>query len=118
MPSLTARAIGTLISRQRAAHERHLRRAAVKHIFAELPSMTFGEACAVKAAQGDQLAQQYTDYFNSREFRLETALADAAIAVHPGWREEADGTLTKLDDNAPEVTNGSLVEWFQKNYPK
>jgi hypothetical protein len=44
---------------KQAEHERHLREAAgVYHIFAGLPeTVTFFEACQVKAAQGDALAQ-------------------------------------------------------------
>lgn len=107
---------------QQAAHERELRRfAGIRHIFAGLetmPGMTFSKACEIKAAQGDALARQYVDYFNSREFRLDQALTEAAVAVHSGWRDDGDGHLTKLSDDAPEVTDGSLVEWFQKNYPK
>src|SRR5262249_32055222 len=87
------------------------------HIFDGLPPMRFAEACQIKAAQGDPIAQKYIDWFNSREYRLEEALTLAAVAVHPGWRAEGGGKFTKLDDTAPGL-GGPLMEWFQKNHPK
>jgi hypothetical protein len=94
------------------------RRAAAMKILEGLPTtVRFGEACRIKAAQGDPLAQQYLDYFNSREYRLHEGLNNAAVAVHPGWRANGEGRFLKLDDNAPEIGD-PLIEWFQKNYPK
>jgi hypothetical protein len=78
-----------MFAEQRAEHERHERQmAGVWQIFTGLPPMKFSEACRIKAAQGDPLAQKYIDWFNSRECRLEEALTEAAVAVHPGWRAE------------------------------
>jgi hypothetical protein len=101
----------------KAQHARERQRIEnAKHIFEGLPeTVSFYEACQIKAARGDALAHQYLDYFNSREHRLETALTDAAVELHPGWHME--GKVMHKDDDAPDVLHGELVEWLYKNHP-
>jgi hypothetical protein len=43
------------------------------------------------------------------EWRLNEALADAAVDLHPGWQRIGDGEYRKLDDEAPEWAE--LIDW-------
>jgi hypothetical protein len=74
------------------------------------------EACKIKAAQGDPLAQRYLAFLNSRTYRTETALHKAAAAVHRGWQANADGSSSKIDDAAPE--SAELIEWLYREHPE
>ena len=68
----------------------------------------------IMAARGDKFALGLV--FDSRKYRLESALADAAVSLHPGWRDNSDGSFTKLDPSAP--SPAALVEWLYQNHPK
>jgi hypothetical protein len=86
-------------------------------ILAGLPEGTsLQEAAWIKAAQGDPVAAKWHAYFNSRECKLNEAIADAAMEKHPGWRVLPDGISEKLDDAAREPDG--LIEWFYKTYPQ
>jgi hypothetical protein len=84
-------------------------------LFDGLPrSTTLTEACRIKAAQGDQFARQYLDFLTSKEYRIFSALWDAAVKVHPGWSTE-DSTVYRKEEWAPE--GDELVEWYRENFP-
>jgi hypothetical protein len=51
------------------------------------------------------------------EQSVKEALVEAAVAVHPGWRNDGNGLLTKLDPIAPDVPV-PLLDWFRQNYPQ
>jgi hypothetical protein len=85
-------------------------------IMAGLPDgITFGEACRIKAAQGDPLAERYADFFNSKPYRLFIALCHAAVERHPGYRHTGKHSFRKIYPAAPD--EDELVEWFQKTWP-
>jgi hypothetical protein len=85
-------------------------------IFAGLPDGTaFEDACRIKAAQGDPSAQLWVRWFDSREYRLQSALIDAAARLHPLWHDNGGGQFT-IDDGAP--GEAELVEWLYKNHPR
>lgn len=95
----------------RQAHTREIMR-----LFAACPeAKTTAEVCRIMAARGDPFAQSMQAMFDSREFRLQEALAYAALELHPGWRIDGDGTFTKLDPSAPEQLE--LIEWLYKKHP-
>jgi hypothetical protein len=88
----------------------------IMRLFAVCPEgKTTSEVCRIMAERGDPFAQSMHAMFESREYRLEGALTDAAVELHPGWRADGDGTFTKLDPAAPEPP--ALVEWLYKNHP-
>lgn len=74
---------------------------------------TLGEAARIMAVRGHPHARHLHAHFESCEYRLKSALFDAAVDLHPGWR--FDGMSTKLADDAPEET--ALIEWLYKNHP-
>ena len=76
---------------------------------------TLAEAARIMAGRGDPHARRLHAHFESREYRLEIALMDAAADLHPGWRCDGHGQFTKLADDAPEET--ALIEWLYKNHP-
>jgi hypothetical protein len=79
------------------------------------PGTKLDAAARVMAARGDKFAIALVAHFDSRKYRLELALSEAAMAAHPGWRDNGDGTFTKIDSSA--LGPRALVEWFYKNYP-
>jgi hypothetical protein len=88
----------------------------IMRLFAACPeAKTTGEACRIMAERGDAFAQSMQAWFDSREYRLESALTAAAAKLHPGWRRGADGSFTKLDSSAP--VPPALVEWLYKTHP-
>lgn len=111
--------------RDRAAFEydeveaEHMRRnrqgAEMRHILDGLGEIAFGDAVAIKAAQGDPVALKWERHLNSRQHKLDTALLAAAVELHPAWRRNDDGTIEKIDDAAPE--EAALVEWLYKDHP-
>jgi hypothetical protein len=88
-------------------------------IFDGLPrDITFAEACRIKAERGDPLAQRYLNWLNSREYRLETALFDAAISKRPDlWQRRDNHVIKWLGDDGDGPSNEAVIEEFQKNYP-
>ena len=57
-------------------------------LFDGLPKgITFEEACSTKAAQGSEFAQKSLAAMASREHRVFEALFDAAVDLHPRWRQ-------------------------------
>ena len=60
----------------------------------------------------DDFAIALVAHFDSRKYRLKSALTDAATELHPGWRDNHDGSFTKLDPSAPEQLE--LTEWLYK----
>lgn len=111
------RAAATLLDEAAELERRATQRAAEVELFEGCPDgTTFRQACEIKAAQGNKLAQQYVSWWESRQYRIEDAILDAAIGAHPGWeRGEQPGHFKKLDDDAPDAE--ALIEWFYKNYP-
>jgi len=103
--------------RQRDADQaqRHLTDALLIH--AGLPEdIPFEEACKIKAARGDRLAQSYLDRFNSRPYRVRVALTKAAVERHPGWLLVEEGVYRQLDPTAPDIPE--LIDWFQTTFPR
>jgi hypothetical protein len=79
-------------------------------LFDGLPKgITFEEACSTKAAQGSEFAQKSLAAMASREHRVFEALFDAAVDLHPRWRQ-----LKKERRYAPDCR--ALVEWFQTTH--
>ena len=72
-------------------------------------------AARIMAARGDKFARGLVAHFDSRKYRLELALANAAVELHPGWRGSPDGSFTKLNPSAPEQLE--LTEWLYKTHP-
>jgi hypothetical protein len=99
-----------------AKHEHELAQIeATREILSGVPAGTpFYEACCIRAAQGHKLAQQALVSMNSREYRVEMALFEAAAAAHPGWRRLAEDGHYEKDKDAPE--DNELIEWFQKTH--
>src|SRR5258708_2901110 len=91
----------------------------IRRLFDGLPQHTsMHDAARIKAAQGDPLAQQLLEQFNSRERRLHYALVDAAAQMHPEWEKIGQG-YRKIA-GAPiegDLALHQLVEWYQINYP-
>jgi hypothetical protein len=88
----------------------------IMRLFEACPeAKTIAEVCRIMAERGDPFAQSMQAMFDSHEFRLQEALADAALDLHPGWRVDGDGSFTKLDPSAPEQLE--LIEWLYKKHP-
>ena len=88
----------------------------IMRLFAACPeAKTTAEVCRIMAERGDPFAQSMQAMFDSREFRLQEALTDAAVELHPGWRDDHDGSFTKLDPYAPEQLE--LIDWLYKTHP-
>jgi hypothetical protein len=87
-------------------------------IFDGLPrNLTFGEACRIKAGRGDPLAQRYLDFFNSRRYRVNTALFEAAVRKYPDlWRDNGDHSIAWLGKGEPPETH-TVIDRFQMEYP-
>lgn len=102
----------------RAEHAKQSRfHAQMMRLFKACPeAKTTEEVCRIMASRGDPFAAEMLAWLGSHEYRLGVALDEAAAELHPGWRREGDGTLTKLDKNAPETGSG-LQEWLYKNHP-
>ena len=91
-------------------------RAEMMRLLRACPKGTKLDAAArIMAARGDKFALGLVAFFDSRKYRLESALSDAAMELHPGWRVNGDGTFTKLDPSVPAQLE--LTEWLYKNHP-
>jgi hypothetical protein len=102
----------------KAAHARGKRfHDGMMRLFKAFPeAKTTVEVCRAAAAHGDAFARQTLAWLESREYRLGTALDEAAAELHPGWRRNDDRSITKLDKSAPEPGIG-LLEWLYKTHP-
>jgi hypothetical protein len=78
---------------------------------------TSHEVCRIMAGRGDAFAAETLAWLEGRDYRLDAALDEAAAELHPGWRLNDDGSLTKLDASAPEPGSG-LQEWLYKHFPR
>jgi hypothetical protein len=91
-------------------------RAEMMRLLRACPKGTKLDAAArIMAARGDKFAIGLVAFFESRKYRLESALTDAAAELHPGFRGNPDGSITKLDPSAPGPQ--ALVEWLYKTHP-
>jgi hypothetical protein len=91
-------------------------RAEMMRLLRACPKGTKLDAAArIMAARGDKFAIALVAFFDSRKYRLESALTDAAAELHPGFRANRDGSITKLDPSAPGPQ--ALVEWLYKTHP-
>src|SRR5262249_26824194 len=93
--------------------------AEVRAIFAGLPAdTTLEQACRIKAATGDAVAQKYVAYFDSRQYRLEKALFNAAMRKTPHLFKQHETGVIEWLGGGEGPTTGAVVEDFQKHYPK
>jgi hypothetical protein len=77
---------------------------------------TYGEACQIKAEQGDEFAKAQLAAWDDPASRPFMPLFFAAVEKHPGW--ETDGrAYWPSEDDAPQ-TPEALVDWFQMNHPR
>jgi hypothetical protein len=100
-----------------ADSERSMREAdEFMRLFAACPEAeTAAEVCRIMAERGDPFAKSMHARFESRTYRLEVALTEAAVELHPAWSHDGDGTFTQVADRAPELR--ALVEWLYKTHP-
>jgi hypothetical protein len=92
-------------------HEAKQARAAAK-LFEGLPKgIIFDDACRMKAAEGNGVAQRHLAAMNSRTNRVFEALFSAAVDLCPAWPRFQKNALYPMECR-------KLVEWFQTTHPR
>jgi hypothetical protein len=98
-------------------HERDMQMCAeAEHIFAGLSGVNFEQAVAIKAAQGDQIAMKWRARWESRAYRVHSALVEATMRAHPRFSFEPSG-IVRWHGEGEGPSEKSIIDWFQLNHP-
>lgn len=81
------------------------------------PHMTYGDALRKLAAQGDAEAIQRLLNLGSPEGDVFMALFEAAVTLHPAWKEDKPGSFSCDEEQGGPTTPEALVDWFQATHP-
>jgi hypothetical protein len=87
-----------------------------EHIFEGLVDVNFGEAVAIKAAQGDPIALKWQRAMATKESRTRSALLDATVDLHPDWSRE--GHIITWNGVGVMPSEDQMLDWIQMNHPK
>jgi hypothetical protein len=76
----------------------------------------WSEAVRIAAGRGDSEAVTYLAELESVGNKVSIALMHAAVERHPSWDCIEFGRYVCLDDDGPQGTPKSLIDWFQMTF--